>query len=160
MKFVSFLFFSALLTACGSPLDEGYWKEHNVVADPGGGTETGTEITYKMTLANLGNFDFVYSAESLKKLANGRIAVSVEVDYPANVTLSRFGIVSTPCSSLSAIVYTPVAKDQTQTFYSQKELSAMGGNPNASLESQYIVLYASVGAGTVANPVACSPITK
>lgn len=162
MKFVSLLVFAALLTACGSPLDEGYWKEHNVEAKPDeNDSSTGEEVVYKMTLENLYDFQFDFTAESLKKLADGRISVSAEVNYPSNITLTKYTIESTPCTGfVSPPNYNPGPNAQTSTFSSTKELSAIAINPNIALENQYIMLYGTIGTGTLAIRMACSPITK
>ena len=161
MKFVSFLTLCVLFTACGSPLDEGYWKEHNVVATTEDDSTTGEEVVYQITLENLYDFQFDFTAESFKKLADGRISVSAEVNYPSNITLTKYTIETTPCSSyVSPPNYNPGANAQISTFSVQKELSAIAVNTSIALENQYLMLYGTIGTGTVAIRMACSAISK
>lgn len=160
MKLLSLLSVFFLFISCGSPLDEDYWEEHNQRASTEDNTNDGQEVIYKMTLTPLYDFDISFSAESLKKLTDGRIAVSAEVNYPANLTLTKYTIEVADCAGFSGVNYNAGVKAQTSTFSVTKDLSAIAINTNVVLENQFIYLWGTVGDGTLAVRVACSAITR
>jgi|SRR5690606_32108729 len=151
--FICFL----LLISCGSPFDEGYWKEHNRVADivPDDGEERVFDITFERVNQNL---DIEFSGESFRRLADQRVSLSVEFSHPAGLNITEFRIRNTPCAPVSGPTSAP--RDQDSTFSRNSvPLSQVSDDVNRNLETQFIYLRGNLSSGTVLTDIACAPIT-
>lgn len=159
MKFL-LLFCSLLFASCGSPLDEGYWKEHNQQAPP---REPDEEIEYNINLLSLHDgITISFSSQTLKKLSAGKISISAQVSHPAEVILTRYRIEEGACDTYSSGPYTYNNADQSTTLTRNSvELSEIADKPLQVLEGQFLYVYATLGgAGTTAVRLACSAITR
>lgn len=150
-----FLFVLILLASCGSPLDEGYWKEHNQEAED---NDDGSARSFRIDLEPLHDFTLEFSNQSFRRLENGRISVSAEVFYPDQVTLQSYRIESIPCTNISPLTYNLTINDQTNVFNYTRDLAQMTDNVNQNIEGSYLYLYGS-WAGQTNTRIACSQIS-
>lgn len=151
-----FFIVSFLLSSCGSPLDEGYWKEYNQVADA---NDDQNSRSYRIDLEPLHDFTLEFANQTLSQLDDGRISVSAEVTYPSALTLQSYRIESVPCSNINPLNYGLTVNDQTNVFPYTRTLAQMSDNTSQSIEGRYLYLYGS-WAGQTATRIACSEISQ
>ncbi|HLW56238.1 MAG TPA: hypothetical protein VKY27_02580 [Bacteriovoracaceae bacterium] len=156
MKYCFFICF-LLLLGCGSPLDEGYWKDYNREADLNP-DEDGEEISFTIDFEPLHDFDFNFSDQSMTRDEDGTISVSINIEYPKIITLQSYQIESTPCSSISPLTFGLTTNDQTNTFNFSRPLNEMTDNPDLAIEGRFLYLYGS-WPGQTTTRIACSEIT-
>ncbi|MFA5582790.1 MAG: hypothetical protein WDA09_01135 [Bacteriovoracaceae bacterium] len=146
MKHCFFICF-LLLISCGSPFDEGYWKEHNREAelDPDDGRETDYRITFTSLYSG---FDIEFNNESLSRTSEQNISFSVDVTHPNGISISAFRISTVPCPSAPVTVADMPGNQNTSFRRTDIPLSEVSDNPNISLETMYIYLQGMGVTGT------------
>lgn len=154
MRYCFFICF-LLLLGCGSPLDEGYWKEYNREADL---KPDGEETTFIIDFESLHDFEFNFSNQTMSRDEDGTISISVNIEYPRTITLQSYRIESAPCSSISPLTFGLTSNDQTNTFNSNRPLNEITDNPDLNIEGRFLYLYGS-WAGQTSVRIACSEIT-
>lgn len=154
--FICFLLL--LLLGCGSPLDEGYWKDYNREADLSG--DDGEERSFNIDFETLHqNIDMTFSAETFRRKADQKLAISVTVNHPTGVTITEFRLRNDACPAANTTHNIPNA--DTETIFSRNgvDLATVSDDVNRNLEDQFIYLRGTVTSGTGIIDLACSQIT-
>jgi len=156
MKYCFFICF-LLLLGCGSPLDEGYWKDYNRVADLN--SDDGTARSFSIDFESLHqDIEMTFNAESLSRDADGKLSFSVRVAHPSQVEIhNNFQIRTNVCpTATNGNVYSE-ADQETLVSKSAVPLESVVTDLNRNLEDQYIYLTGSISGG-VSVDIACSQI--
>lgn len=159
MKY-SLLLCSLLLISCGSPLDEGYWKEHNVEADLSDNNEARNFTVNFESLHS--SVDISFSGQTFRRLVDQKVSLSVTINHPSNVNVTDFRIRNDACPSPTSM-YIGTGTNQQSTFSrNEVPLSNVSADLNRNLENQYIYLRGTIISGTpdgvTTIDIACSDI--
>lgn len=157
MKYLPLLCLLAL-ASCGSPLDQGYWKEHNQEADPNQNNNQEAR-SFNIDFESLHqNIDITFSAETFSRTSDNKVSLSVDITHPSQINISEFRIRNDACPGMSTVYTIPNGDQQTPFARNAVDLSQVSNDLNSSLENQFIYLRGSINGATTLLDIACTAI--
>lgn len=146
-----------LLLSCGSPLDQGYWDEHNEEAEinPDQNTTRSFDIDFETLHQNI---DMTLSGETFSRSSDQKVSLSVSITHPAEINISEFRIRNDACPAATNIYTFGNANQQSTFTRNSVDLIQVSNDVSRNLEDQFIYLRGTINGATGILDIACSQI--